>query len=55
MRHLAVEQLGHGAALLVGPAPQLGEGDGVERAGGDRLAHAEPREAGCAARRRPCG
>ena len=43
---LAVEQLGHGAALLVGPAPQLRERDGVERARGDRFPHAEAGEAG---------
>ncbi len=38
---LAFEQRGHGAALFVGPAAELRQRDGVERAGGDRLAHAE--------------
>ena len=43
---LALEQRGHGAALLFAPAPQLRERNGVEGAGGDGLAHAESGEAG---------
>ena len=46
MRTLRSSRPGIGAALLLGPAPQLREGDGVERAGGDRVAHPEPAEAG---------
>ena len=43
---LALQQGGHGAALLLAAPSQLGEGDGVERAHGDGVADTEAGQAG---------